>query len=133
MSGAAGARRLPRTKLSHQQSAPGILQAALHGLCPRCGAQTVFDGPVIFHLTCSACACDFARREGGGRFAAIITFLCAALLTALAMLVDEIADPPLWLQALIWAPLTMAGVIFGVRFAKAALLALRFAKAQQEG
>lgn len=109
------------------------MQAALHGLCPRCGAQTVFDGPAAFHPRCSACSYDFASREGGGRFAAMITLFCAALLTGLAMAIDEIARPPLWLQLLLWVPLTMAGVIFGVRFSKAALLALRYAKAQQKG
>ena len=132
MYGAAGARRLPHINPSEDQGRPAILQAALHGLCPRCGAQTVFDGPVDFHPKCSACAFDLSRGEASGRFAAIITLLCAALLSGLALAIDEIAHPPLWLQLLIWVPLTVASVIFGVRFSKAALLALRYAKAQQK-
>ncbi|HET6537692.1 MAG TPA: DUF983 domain-containing protein [Sphingopyxis sp.] len=132
MYGAAGAHRLPRTK-ECEYGQPGFFSAAHHGLCPRCGAQSVFEGLVHFHPRCAGCGLDFSRSEAGGRFAAIITFLFAALLIGLAMALDEMADPPLWLQLAIWAPLTAVGVIYVVRFSKAGLLMLRYMKAQQRG
>src|SRR3546814_4240950 len=56
MSGAAGARRSPRTKLpagNHiQKGQPPVWRAALFGLCPECGAPTLFDGPVKFRAKC---------------------------------------------------------------------------------
>src|SRR3546814_7977222 len=62
MSGAAGARRSPRTKLpagNHiQKGQPPVWRAALFGLCPECGAPTLFDGPVKFRPKCDSCGLD---------------------------------------------------------------------------
>lgn len=129
MYGVAGAHRLPRTDKISQQP-PTIGRAALHGLCPRCGAQTVFEELVRFQPRCSACRLDFARYEAGGRFSAVITFLLVMVLIGVSMLVDGLFNPPFWLQIILWVPITIAGVIFAVRYAKSAWLALRYAKAQ---
>lgn len=132
MFGAAGERRLPRTKEEHWVEPP-IMQAALHGLCPRCGAQSVFDGVADFHPKCANCEYALAEKEAGGRFAAFVTLLFAMLLMGLSAIVAEIGKPPFWLQLLIWVPITIVGVIGTVRFAKAGLLALRYAKAKMNG
>lgn len=129
MFGVAGARRLPHiNSLGHEP--PTIGRAALHGLCPRCGAQTVFEEIVRFQPRCTACRLDFSGYEAGGRFAALVTFFVVILLTTASVVVDSALNPPFWLQILLWVPLTMASVIFCVRCAKSGWLALRYAKAQ---
>src|SRR3546814_4449355 len=69
MSGAAGARRSPRTKLRHgndiQKGQPPVWRAALFGLCPECGAPTLFDGPVKFRAKCDSCGLDYGRYNVG--------------------------------------------------------------------
>lgn len=129
MFGVAGERRLPRTK-QHRQESPTIKAAALNALCPRCGAQSVFEDMVRFQLRCSSCHLDLAQYEAGGRFAAFVTVLAVAVLTAASILVDEALGLPFWAQILIWVPLTMASVIYAVRLGKSTWLALRYAKAQ---
>jgi uncharacterized protein (DUF983 family) len=129
MYGADGVHRLPHTKYD-TKGQPPILKAALHGLCPRCGAQSVFAGPAHFHERCADCGYDLAKQEAGGRFAAVVTMSATVILIAIAALIDEVVSPPLWLQAIIWTPLTVLGVVGAVRFAKAGWLALRYAKAQ---
>jgi uncharacterized protein (DUF983 family) len=129
MFGVAGARRLPRTN-SPRQEPPTIGRAALHGLCPRCGAQTVFEELVRFQPRCTACRLDFSAYEAGGRFAAVITFFVVILLIVASIAVDSALNPPFWLQILLWVPLTMAAVIFAMRYAKSGWLALRYAKSQ---
>ena len=129
MFGVAGERRLPRTKPNRHEP-PTIKAAALHALCPRCGAQSVFEDMVRFQPRCTSCQLDFAQYEAGGRFAAIITMLAVVVLTAASVLVDSALNPPFWAQILIWVPLTMASVIYAVRLGKSTWLALRYAKSQ---
>ena len=39
---------------------PGLVQAALFGLCPNCGAKTLFAGPARFADRCGNCGLDYS-------------------------------------------------------------------------
>ena len=101
---------------------PGLGQAALFGLCPRCGARTLFAGWVGFADRCRACGLDIARFNVGDGPAAFLILIIGAVVTGLAIWLQLAADPPWWLHVILWLPLTIAGVIGGLRMAKAALL-----------
>ena len=101
---------------------PGLGQAALFGLCPRCGARTLFAGWVRFADRCRACGLDIARFNVGDGPAAFLILIIGAVVTGLAIWLQLAADPPWWLHVILWLPLTIAGVIGGLRMAKAALL-----------
>ena len=127
MSGAVGARRSLRTKLRgdmpNTKGQPPIGRAALFGLCPECGAQTLFDGPVKFAPRCRVCTLDFESYNVGDGPAAFLTMIIGALLIVLALALDSAVAPPLWVHILLWVPLTVVAVVYGLRVAKAALLA----------
>ncbi len=112
---------------------PGIAQAALFGLCPRCGSKTLFAGVARFADRCTACGLDFSRFDVGDGPAAFLILIIGGLVSALAITVQLAADPPFWLQALIWIPTTTLLVIGGLRIAKAALLASVFRNRAGEG
>jgi|SRR5690606_29994699 Uncharacterized protein conserved in bacteria len=137
MSGAAGARRSLRTKLpdsnTNPEGQPPIGRAALLGLCPRCGAQTLFEGPVRFAPRCRACGLDFGAYNVGDGPAAFLTLIVGALLIVAALLVDFAFEPPLWVHVILWVPLTIAAVVLGLRLAKAALLASEHQRKAAEG
>lgn len=137
MSGVAGARLSPRTKLTPddqlQKGQPPIWRAALFGLCPECGAPTLFDGLVQFQPTCAACGLDYGRYNVGDGPAAFLTLIIGALLIVLALSVDFAFAPPLWVHIILWVPLTAAAVIYGLRVAKAALLASEHQRQAAEG
>ena len=101
---------------------PAIGEAALFGLCPRCGAKTLFAGWTSFAERCRACGLDFQRFNVGDGPAAFLTLIIGALVVILAITVQLAAEPPWWVHVLLWFPLTTAGVILGLRAAKAALL-----------
>jgi uncharacterized protein (DUF983 family) len=101
---------------------PALSEAALFGLCPRCGAKTLFDGPVRFAPSCRACGLDFSRFNVGDGPAAFLTMIVGALVVILAVTLQLSAEPPWWVHVLLWVPLTTLGVIGGLRLAKAALL-----------
>ncbi|MGN6500808.1 MAG: DUF983 domain-containing protein [Tsuneonella sp.] len=105
---------------------PGIAQAALFGLCPRCGARTLFAGWVKFAPRCRACGLDFDRFNVGDGPAALLILVIGALIAGLAIWLQLAAEPPFWVHVLLWVPLTTLAVVLGLRASKAALLASEY-------
>jgi uncharacterized protein (DUF983 family) len=101
---------------------PSLREAALFGLCPRCGAKTLFEGPVKFADRCRACSLEFSKFNVGDGPAAFLTMIVGALVVALALMLQLAAEPPWWVHVILWVPLTTLGVIAGLRVSKAALL-----------
>lgn len=112
---------------------PSPLQAALGGLCPQCGARALFQGAVHFAPRCRACGLDFSSFNVGDGPAAFLTLIVGAVVTVLALVVDAVFRPPLWVHVLLWVPLTAAAVIGSLRVAKGLLLALEFRHNADEG
>lgn len=98
---------------------PGLFSAALSGLCPRCGAKTLFAAPAALADKCAACSLKIAGLQRGGRFVGVVAMLLALALIIAALGLDEWLRPPIWASLLFWAPVTVGAVIFGLRFYKA--------------
>lgn len=111
---------------------PSLGEAALFGLCPRCGAKTLFAGPVRFADRCRACALDYTSFNVGDGPAAFLTLLVGGLITGLALWLQVSVDPPFWVHVILWVPLTVVAVILGLRAAKAALLYMEYARGAGE-
>ena len=109
---------------SKGQPGPGVsgLEAALFGFCPQCGARTLFSGWTRFAERCRACGLDLTGFNVGDGPAAFLTMIVGALVVALALALQLSAEPPWWVHAALWIPLTVAGVVLGLRVVKAALL-----------
>ena len=101
---------------------PKAVEAALLGLCPRCGGRTLFAGWIRFADRCRACGLDLTRFNVGDGPAAFLTLIVGALVVILALWLQLAAEPPWWVHLILWVPLTVLGVIFGLRVSKAALL-----------
>jgi len=110
-----------------------LIASALQGLCPQCGATTLFAGPVRFADKCRACGLDFSQYNVGDGPAALLTLVVGALVMALAVAVELTIRPPLIVHALLWIPVTMGAVLGGLRIAKAALLIAEHRKQGGEG
>ena len=108
-------------------------EAALFGLCPRCGAKTLFAGWVRFADHCRICGLNLAAFNVGDGPAAFLTMIIGALVVLMMVWVQLTAAPPWWVHVLLWVPLATAGVIFGLRLAKAALLQSEYRNKAGEG
>ncbi|WP_379921985.1 DUF983 domain-containing protein [Erythrobacter sp. R86502] len=108
----------PDESPSEQKGQPGLVSAALSGLCPRCGAKTLFAAPAGLAEECAHCGLEFRKLERGGRFVGVVTMLLALVLILAALGVDDWLRPPLWVSLLFWGPATVAAVMFGLRFYK---------------
>ena len=101
---------------------PSIMEAALFGCCPRCDARTLFVGPVKFAEKCRACGLDLTRFNVGDGPAGFLTLIIGAVITGLAIWLDQTVTPPFWVHILIWVPVTALSVLAGLRVSKALLL-----------
>lgn len=107
---------------------PSIGQAALFGLCPRCGGKTLFEGVAQFAPKCSQCDLDYSKFNVGDGPAGFLTLIIGALIVGLALWLEVTWAPPFWVHALLWIPLTFVAVVLGLRAAKAALLYAEFSR-----
>lgn len=116
----------------NSEGQPGLVPAALFGLCPRCGARTLFDGVAQFAPRCRACTLDFSQFNVGDGPAAFLTLIIGALIVGLALWLELTWHPPFWVHAVLWVPLTAGAVIWGLRAGKAALLAAEYQRQARE-
>jgi uncharacterized protein (DUF983 family) len=106
---------------------------ALKGVCPQCGAKTLFGGAISFAPKCRACGLDFAAFNVGDGPAAFLTLIVGALVVLGAVSLELAAGPPFWVHLLIWPAVTLGLVIGGLRIGKAALLISEYRNAAREG
>ena len=112
---------------------PTIVEVGFKGLCPRCGARTLFDGMIKFVPRCRACGLDFDRFNVGDGPAAFLTLIIGTLVCAAAIAFELAASPPWWLHVIIWVPVTIGLVIASLRVAKGMLIASEYRNSAEEG
>jgi uncharacterized protein (DUF983 family) len=115
---------MPDAKLHEGQ--PGIARAALFGLCPQCGAKTLYAGPARFADRCGNCGLDYAGFNVGDGPAALLTLVIGAVIIVMALLLDSALRPPFWVHVIIWVPVTAAMTVYSLRVSKGALLAAEY-------
>ena len=112
---------------------PSPLQCGLRGLCPRCGARTLFVGAIKFAERCRSCGLDLAAFNVGDGPAAFLTLIIGAIVAGSAIAVELIFSPPFWVHILLWPPITLALILGSLRLAKGLLIALEYRNAAREG
>lgn len=112
---------------------PAPLDAALKGLCPRCGAPGLFASFLRFADRCPACGLDYREFNVGDGAAAFLILIVGGLVSLLAIIVELKWSPPLLVHLLLWIPLTVVLTVVLLRVAKGLLLVLEYRNAAREG
>lgn len=115
-----------------QKGRPAMREAALFGSCPRCGATTLFDGWIAFADQCRACGLNYSRFNVGDGPAAFLTLGVGTIVVVLAIWLQLSLEPPWWVHVVLWVPLTVIGVIVGLRLTKAWLLVAEYQRRAEE-
>lgn len=123
---------MPDFPTKQSEGQPGLVPAALFGLCPACGARSLFAGAARFAPKCSACGEDFGRFNVGDGPAAFLTMILGAVVVGLALWVEFTFHPPVWVHVVLWIPLTAGATLWGLRVGKAALLVAEFKRQAHE-
>lgn len=119
--------------MDYDRSPPPALTTGLACRCPRCGRGKLFDGFLRLRPSCAACGLDFAFADSGDGPAFFVMSLVGLLVVLCAMIVEFSYEPPLWLHAILWIPLTLGLSLLLVRPAKGLLIALQYQHKAQQG
>jgi uncharacterized protein (DUF983 family) len=101
--------------------------------CPRCGRGRLYAGFLRLAAKCDACGLDYAFIDSGDGPAVFIIMIAGAIVVASALIVEIKYQPPFWVHAVLWLPLTLAVTLWPLRAAKSLLIALQFHHKAAEG
>jgi uncharacterized protein (DUF983 family) len=113
-------------------AAPSLAAAAFQGLCPKCGARTLFAGLARFAPKCRSCGLDFSTFNVGDGPAAFLILIVGAIVAVGAILIDQTFSPPWWVH-IVWLPVGAGLTIYGLRLGKAALIYQEYKHRAREG
>ena len=113
-----------------------LFRAGLLCRCPRCGQGRLFTDFVHFLRvaeTFETCGLDLRPEDSGDGPAVFVMFVTGPLVVTLAILLEVLLQPPLWLHALLWIPTVLISSIALLRPLKAVLIALQYRHRAGEG
>ncbi|WP_265569384.1 DUF983 domain-containing protein [Sphingomicrobium nitratireducens] len=111
---------------------PSLAAASLSGLCPRCGAKSLFDGVVKLAPRCRACELDYDQFNVGDGPAAFLILIIGAVIAIGAIWLELSFSPPFFVH-LVWLPILIGLTLGGLRLGKAALLVQEYRTGAREG
>ncbi len=100
--------------------------AGLRCRCPRCGVGALFEGFLTVAERCPNCGLDLRAADSGDGPAVFVIFVTGPLVTALALWVESVFEPPYWVHLALWGPAVLGGSLALLRPFKATLIALQY-------
>lgn len=105
-----------------------MLKRALACKCPKCGAGDLYK-PGFLNLSlnerCASCGFELAKNDSADGPAVFLIFILGFLLVPIALFVDHLFMPPLWLHAIIWTIAALGLTLGSLRQLKAYVIALQ--------
>jgi uncharacterized protein (DUF983 family) len=103
-----------------------LLAATFKCRCPRCGEGKLYDGLLAVVPRCGTCGLDLADQDSGDGATVFVVLILGAIVVGLAILVEILFSPPLWVHIVLWTPVILGGAIAMLRPLKAGLIALQY-------
>jgi uncharacterized protein (DUF983 family) len=94
--------------------------------CPRCGRGSLYDGLLTIRERCAECGLDLRAQDSGDGPAVFVILILGFVVVGSAALIEIKFGPPLWVHAVLWPGIILAGAIYMLRILKAGLIALQF-------
>ena len=111
------------------QPSPTVTESALRGIacrCPRCGKGKLYAGFLDLRPSCDCCGLDYAFIDAGDGPAVFVIMIAGAIVVACALIVEVKFQPPFWVHAVLWVPLTLVVTLWPLRAMKSLQIALQF-------
>jgi uncharacterized protein (DUF983 family) len=98
-----------------------VVVATLTCRCPRCGKGKLFSGLIQLRPACPNCGLDFSKMDVGDGFVVPILMVLGFAVVGGAIWFDFTFNPPLWVHAVIWPPVTLIMAVLMTRYLKSFL------------
>ena len=102
------------------------VMVGLKSCCPRCGEGKLFSGFLTIAPRCDKCGLDYDFADAGDGPAIFIMLIAGFIVVGLALFVEVAYQPPYWVHAVLWIPLTLFLTLGMLRPLKAWLIAQQF-------
>ena len=103
-----------------------IIRFGLRGRCPRCGVGKLFVRYLKITERCDACGLDMAGHDVGDAPVVPAILVLGGIIVGLVLVTEMAYQPPLWLHAVLWTPLTVGGTLGALPLLKGLSVALQF-------
>ena len=121
----------PSPQVSPYHVSPYV--AGLMCRCPRCGKGKLYAGFLTLRPNCGACGLDYAFMDSGDGPAVFVIMIAGAIVVTAALITEVKYQPPFWVHAALWLPLTLLVTLWPLRAIKSLLIALQFHHKAAEG
>jgi uncharacterized protein (DUF983 family) len=117
------------------QASPDPLPVArgLRGRCPRCGEGKLFRGLLTLRDRCERCGLDYKFADAGDGPAVFVILIGGAIVVCAALVTELVYQPPYWVHAALWLPLSLIVTLGPLRPLKGVLIALQYHHKAAEG
>ncbi|HEY8964138.1 MAG TPA: DUF983 domain-containing protein [Alphaproteobacteria bacterium] len=107
---------------------PDLYGNALRCVCPRCGKGKLFKSDFTLDVAdhCDRCGLALAKNDSGDGPAVFLIFILGFSLVPLALLLDALFQPPIWVHAVLWTVIALGICGFTLRPAKALTIGIQF-------
>ena len=102
------------------------LTTGILGRCPRCGKGRMFNGFINLAPRCDSCGLDYAFADSGDGPAVFVCLLAGFVVLGIALWAELSFEPPIWLQLVVFLPLTLIVCLGMLRPLKGLLIAQQF-------
>ncbi|HEY4345018.1 MAG TPA: DUF983 domain-containing protein [Parvibaculum sp.] len=109
------------------------LKVGLKVCCPRCGEGKLFTGFLTVPPTCGVCGLDYDFADAGDGPAVFIMMIAGFIIVGLALYVEVKYQPPYWVHAVLWIPLTLFLTVGLLRPLKGWLIAQQYRHKAEPG
>lgn len=108
-------------------------QTGMKGKCPRCGQGKLFAGFLKTAERCKRCNLNYTFIDSGDGPAVFVIFIVGFLAVVGVLMTEVTFMPPIWLNMLIWLPLTVLLCMVFLRPLKGLLIAQQYQRKASEG
>jgi uncharacterized protein (DUF983 family) len=102
------------------------ISAGLSGRCPCCGDGRLFAGFVSVAPRCEMCGLDYSFADAGDGPAVFVALFGGFIVLGAALWTEIIYQPPIWVQMIVFLPLTLIVCLGLLRPLKGVLIALQY-------
>lgn len=105
-----------------------LLALGLGQKCPRCGIGDLYNPGLSVQVRdqCDQCGMHIGRHDSADGPAVFLIFLLGTILVPLALLVESLFAPPLWVHGVAWTVIALGITLGLLRPIKAYVIALQY-------
>lgn len=105
-----------------------LIREALRCRCPRCGVGRLYDSGLNWDVRpiCDHCGLHLARNDSADGPAVFLIFVLGFLLVPLAVWVDFLLHPPLWMHAVLWGAVALGLTLGSLKPLKSLVMHIQY-------